>query len=156
MVKANVPDAGEILELWTPTGSSVRAVPIGIKGESVVAGDHVALFYDTDEEFANSLGFIETGLKGTDLCILFGILADTQRTPIGCGAPGARGALVRAPARSDLRGHCGRGIATLRARIRQGCDLHPLPGNAAVGREGWPATVRCDLYVRPPHAVRTR
>ena len=55
------------------------AVALGIKGESVVAGDHLALFYDTDEEFANALAFIETGLKGTDHCILFGIPSDTDR-----------------------------------------------------------------------------
>ena len=55
------------------------AVPLGIKGESVVAGDHLALFYDTEEEFTNALGFIETGLNGTAHCIVFGISSDTER-----------------------------------------------------------------------------
>jgi hypothetical protein len=54
-------------------------VPLGIKGESVVAGDHLALFYDTEEEFTNALGFIQTGLYGTDHCIVFGIPSDTER-----------------------------------------------------------------------------
>ena len=54
-------------------------VPLGIKGENAVAGDHLALFYDTEEEFTNALGFIETGLNGTDHCIVFGISSDTER-----------------------------------------------------------------------------
>ena len=45
-------------------------VPLGIKEENAVAGDHLALFYETEEEFTNALGFIETGLNGTDHCIV--------------------------------------------------------------------------------------
>ena len=54
------------------------SVPLGLRGESVAVGDHLALFYDTDEEFAHALGFIETGLRTTDHGIVFGIPSDTE------------------------------------------------------------------------------
>src|SRR5687768_4384053 len=55
------------------------SLPLGIGDETVHAGDHLAYFYETDREFENAFGFIETGLRGTDHCILFGIGADTER-----------------------------------------------------------------------------
>ena len=50
-----------------------QPVPLGIYNETVAAGDHLALFYETDEEFAQAFGFVEMGLRDGDHCILFGI-----------------------------------------------------------------------------------
>jgi hypothetical protein len=62
------------------TGRKLRQpVPLGIYGETVATGDHLALFYETDGEFAAALGFIETGLRRGDHCILFGVAEDTDR-----------------------------------------------------------------------------
>ena len=58
---------------------SRQAIALGLHDETVASGDHLALFYETDAEFAHALGFIETGLTGTDHCILFGIAPDTDR-----------------------------------------------------------------------------
>ena len=121
------------------------AVPLGIKNESVVAGDHLALFYDTDEEFANTLGFIETGLKGTDHCILFGIPSDTDRmrrvlTERGWDVQ----RLVRTGRLSELRPEvtCERTVAAVSRHFDQvlgeGATFIRFLGNAAVGSEGWP------------------
>ena len=122
------------------------AVPLGIKGESVVAGDHLALFYETDEEFANTLGFIEIGLKGTDHGILFGIPSDTDRM---LRVLGDRGwdveRLVREGRLSELRpaATCDATVAAVSRHFEQvlagGATFIRVLGNAAVGREGWPS-----------------
>lgn len=121
------------------------AVPLGIKGEDVVAGDHLALFYDTDEEFANALGFIETGLKGTDHCILFGIPADTERMRRVLHQRGWHvDRLVRERRLSELRPEvtCEATVAAVSRHFDQvfgtGATFIRFLGNAAVGREGWP------------------
>jgi MEDS: MEthanogen/methylotroph, DcmR Sensory domain len=122
------------------------AVPLGIKGESVVAGDHLALFYDTDEEFANTLGFIETGLNGTDHCILFGIPSDTDRMRRVLRERGWDvERLVREGRLSVLRPNmtCEATVAAVSRHFDQvfgkGATFIRFLGNAAVGREGWPA-----------------
>jgi len=125
--------------------NSRSSVPLGIKGETVVVGDHLALFYDTDEEFRNTLGFIEEGLHGTDHCILFGIASDTDRMlgviternwDVERLMANGRLSVLRPEATSD---------ATVTSVSRhfehvfgQGATFIRFLGNAAVGREGWP------------------
>ena len=125
---------------------SRRAVPLGIKGESVVAGDHLALFYDTDEEFANTLGFIETGLHGTDHCIVFGIPSDTDRMRRVLRERGWDvERLVREGRLSELRPEatCEDTVASVSRHFDElfakGATFIRFLGNAAVGREGWPS-----------------
>jgi hypothetical protein len=121
------------------------AVPLGIKGDSVVAGDHLALFYDTDEEFANTLGFIEIGLKRTDHCILFGIPSDTDRMlRVLSERRWDVERLVREGRLSELRPEatCEATVAAVSRHFEhvlgKGVTFIRFLGNAAVGREGWP------------------
>src|SRR5688500_4762988 len=121
-------------------------VPLGIHGESVVAGDHLALFYDTDEAFENALGFIETGLRGTDHCILFGIPSDTERMlRVLSERRWDVDRLMREGRLSLLRPEatCDTTVASVSRHFEQvlgsGSRFIRFLGNAAVGREGWPA-----------------
>ena len=121
-------------------------VPLGIKDENAVAGDHLALFYDTEEEFTNALGFIDTGLNGTDHCILFVISDDTDRM---LGVLSERSwnveDLMRKGRLSILRPEatCDATVASVSDHFDQvlgnGATFIRFLGNAAVGREGWPA-----------------
>lgn len=121
------------------------AVPLGIQDETVVAGDHLALFYDTEEEFADTLGFIETGLHANDHGILFGVEADTERM---LGVLRGRGwdveRLVREGKLSVLRpestadGTLGSVSRHFERVLGSGATFIRFLGNAAVGREGWP------------------
>ena len=121
-------------------------VPLGLHGEHVAVGDHLALFYDTEEEFTEALAFIETGLKGTDHCIVFGIPADTDRMLRGLSERGAdverlmregRLSVLRPEATSDAT------VASVSRHFDQvfgsGATFIRFLGNAAVGRKGWPA-----------------
>jgi hypothetical protein len=128
------------------TRKSRPAVPLGIRDESVVAGDHLALFYDTDEEFTNALGFLETGLKGTDHCIVFGIPSDTERMlRVLSERRWDVKRLIRDGRLSVLRPEetCEATVASVSRHFEQvlgnGATFIRFLGNAAVGRKGWPA-----------------
>lgn len=122
------------------------SVPLGIQDESVVAGDHLALFYDTEEEFANTLGFIETGLRAHDHCILFGIHSDTERmVDVLRSRRWDVEPLLRKGQLSVLHPEptCEATLASVSRHFEQvfasGATFVRFLGNAAVGREGWPA-----------------
>jgi hypothetical protein len=124
---------------------SRRAVPLGIKEEMVVAGDHLALFYDTDEEFTNALGFIETGLRSGDHCILFGIPSDTDRMLQGLTQRNWDvERLMQEERLSILRPEetCDATVASVSRHFERvfekGATFIRFLGNAAVGEEGWP------------------
>src|SRR5688572_1705653 len=121
-------------------------VPLGIKGESVVAGDHLALFYDTEEEFTDALGFIETGLNATDHCIAFGVPADIDRMlRVLSDRKWDVERLLREGRLSVLRPEatCDATIASVSRHFEQvfanGATFIRFLGNAAVGQDGWPA-----------------
>ena len=121
-------------------------VLLGIHDETVATGDHLALFYESDKEFAEAFGFIETGLAGGDHCILFGIREDTSRM---IGVLKQRGrdvdALIRQGRLSILRPEltCDETVAAVSRHFEHvlgtGATFIRFIGNAAVGREGWPS-----------------
>lgn len=120
-------------------------VPLGIYEEQVAVGDHLALFYETDDEFAAAFGFVDEGLSAGDHCILFGIADDTRRM---AGVLEQRGhdvaALMREGRVSILRPEltCDDTVAAVSRHFEQalesGATFIRFIGNAAVGREGWP------------------
>ncbi len=122
------------------------SVPLGLRGEIVTVGDHLALFYDTDEEFAGALGFVETGLRGTDHNILFGIPADTERMlRVLVQRRWDVERLMREGRLSVLQPEatCDATVAAVAHRfdeiLANGATFIRFLGNAAVGREGWPS-----------------
>ena len=55
------------------------AVALGIADDTVFSGDHIAYFYETDQEFERAFGFLDVGLQGRDHCVVFGIPEDLER-----------------------------------------------------------------------------
>ena len=121
-------------------------IELGIANDTVFSGDHIAYFYETDEEFARAFGFLDLGLRGSDHCVIFGIPEDTDRA---LGVVRARGwdadalissgrlSVVTPAATCDetverVSRHFGKVFAA-------GAPFIRFIGNAAVGREGWPA-----------------
>jgi hypothetical protein len=125
---------------------SRESVKLGIADEQVFAGDHIAYFYDNDAEFKKAFGFLELGLRDGDHCIVFGIPEDTDRALAVLRSLGwspdeliARGRLsVLRPALT-----CDDTVAVVSAHFDKvfasGATFIRFLGNAAVGREGWPA-----------------
>ena len=119
-------------------------VALGIHNETVATGDHLALFYETDKEFAEAFGFIDTGLASGDHCILFGIPEDTDRMIGVLEKRHDVDALLREGRVSILRPEptCDDTVAAVSRHFEQvlgkGATFIRFIGNAAVGREGWP------------------
>jgi DcmR-like sensory protein len=121
-------------------------VQLGIHDETAFTGDHLAYFYESDEEFDQAFGFVETGLRGTDHCIIFGIADDTDRM---LGVLGRRGwdtaDLIARGQLSILRPlpTCDATVAAVARHFERvlgaGAHFVRFIGNAAVGRDGWPS-----------------
>ncbi|HEX6324575.1 MAG TPA: MEDS domain-containing protein [Vicinamibacterales bacterium] len=129
----------------TTDRKSRPTVQLGIHAETVSTGDHLALFYESDAEFSNALGFIETGLRGTDHCIVFGIAADTDRMlAVLRDRLWDVDGLVREGRLSVLRPEvtCDDTVAAVSRHFEHvlgnGATFIRFLGNAAVGRAGWP------------------
>ena len=119
-------------------------IELGLHDEMVALGDHLAMFYETDEEFAAAIGFIEAGLRGEDHGVLFGVPSDTDRMIAllqrnGWDVAGA----IDAGRLSVLRPEptCETTVASVSTHFQQvlaaGAPLIRFLGNAAVGSEGW-------------------
>ena len=120
-------------------------VPLGIHDETAYTGDHLAYFYESDEEFDQALGFVETGLRRHDHCIIFGIAEDTDRMLAILGRRGwDTPALIERGALSILRPlpTCDATVAAVGHHFERvlaaGARFVRFIGNAAVGRDGWP------------------
>src|SRR5271157_3964556 len=54
-------------------------IPLGITNDVVDLGSHLIYFWQSDEEFAQGVRFLEPGLLGEDHCIVFGHDEATER-----------------------------------------------------------------------------
>ncbi len=123
-----------------------QPIKLGISDENVVAGDHIAYFYETDSEFERAFGFLDVGLQGKDHCVVFGIAEDTERSlkvlkdhgwePDALIAEGRLSVLVPCPTCEETF----KVVSEHFDRIYSGgAQFIRFLGNAAVGREGWPS-----------------
>src|SRR5437588_3145276 len=71
------PPAENHILLWRSVTELLGAmneqmVELGIRGQRVQVCDHIAYFWESEEEFAEGVGFLETGLQVGDYCVIFG------------------------------------------------------------------------------------
>lgn len=123
-----------------------KEVPLGIADDTVFAGDHIAYFYESAEEFDRAFGFLEIGLRGDDHCFIFGLPEDTRLMLDAMRRRGWDTDELAASGRLSVL----RPAATCEATVERvsrhfemvlanGAEFIRFIGNAAVGREGWPA-----------------
>ena len=122
-----------------------KKIELGIRGEKVSTGDHIAYFWETEAEFAEGVRFLETGLRGEDHCVIFGYEEANAKV---CSVLNARGvdvdAFVAAGRLSLLGGESdGRLMlenigATFTDALKRGAKLIRLLGNIGWGRANWP------------------
>lgn len=125
---------------------SRKEVLLGISGDTVFAGDHIAYFYETDEDFKRAFGFLDTGLRGADHCVIFGIPEDIDRALAVVRERGWNADELMASGRLSLvepAATCDETVERVSAHFDKvfaaGAPFIRFIGNAAVGREGWPS-----------------
>jgi hypothetical protein len=121
-------------------------VPVGIRGEEVDLGAHVAYFWENDREFREGVAFILMGLRAGDFCVLFGHEEANEKV---CGVLTEEGfdcdALQRDNKLAILPGHAnadtmlGNIGAAFSKAIEDGAGLIRLLGNIGWGRDTWPS-----------------
>ena len=129
-----------------PHRNSRAQVPLGIANDTVFAGDHIAFFYETDEEFGRAFGFLDVGLRGRDHCVIFGIPEDIERALDVVRRRGWDVDELLASGRMSVLQPAPTCEATTELVSRHfdkvfasGAPFIRFIGNAAVGREGWPS-----------------
>jgi len=125
----------------TPQGK----VRLGIRGERVDVGAHIAYLWESEEEFREGILFLVAGLRIGDGCVIFGhaqanvkVLELLREEGVDTDQEQAEGKLSvlgGAPRGDTMLAEIG---ATFQKMIDGGAKLIRLLGNIGWGKEGWP------------------
>jgi hypothetical protein len=122
-----------------------RSVPLGIAGAFAAPGDHIGYFWEDDQEFDATTGFLAAGLERDEVCVLLGHDAANARIVAGLER---RGLL---PADALLRELDDR----VRAAVDDGVPMVRVLGHLGWEHPGWPAEREIlSLEARVTDAVR--
>jgi hypothetical protein len=128
------------------TRKSRPSVVLGIEGETVFAGDHIAYFYGSESEFERTFGFFEHGFRQGDHCVYFGISEDIDRALAVLKQRGWDvNELLNINQLSILQpaSTCDETLERVSAHFGRvfdsGAPFIRFLGNAAVGHKGWPS-----------------
>ena len=122
-----------------------REIASGIRDENLSVGDHVAYFWNTEEEFAEGVNFLEIGLRGEDHCVIFGYEEANEKVCEVLGGRGfdvsgleATGRLTILSGESDGDVMLANIGASFAVALERGAKLIRLLGNIGWGRPNWP------------------
>ena len=121
------------------------SIPLGIRDEWIAVSDHIAYFWETEQEFAEAVAFLEYGLHGNDSCVVFGhakanskVLGILQSHGFNTAELADQGRLIvlsGKPSGGDMLSEIG---GAFQSAIDAGAGLVRLLGNIGWGHEGWP------------------
>jgi hypothetical protein len=118
---------------------------LGLRDERAEVGDHIAYFWETDQEFTEGVRFLEIGLDSGDFCVIFGHDEGNARVRHTLKTRGYNLAVLESERRLATLGAHADGEVMLanigRAftdAVKRGATLIRLLGNIGWGHEGWP------------------
>jgi hypothetical protein len=122
---------------------SDTAVPLGIRDQQVRICDHIAYFWESAEEFAEGVGFLEIGLRGSDYCVIFGHPEANERVLAVLAQRGfpeqslvGRASILGGSKLSDDM--LTQIAAQFKGAVESGAQLIRLLGNIGWGHPDWP------------------
>jgi hypothetical protein len=125
--------------------SQIQTVALGVGGETVRVGDHIAYFWETDDEFDRGVEFLAFGLRGSDHGVIFGhedanekVIASLKKRGIAVDdlmKAGKLTVLGGATAGDLMLGTIG---DCFQRSVDGGCQLIRLLGNIGWGHPDWP------------------
>ena len=132
-------------ELANSTLASPDEIEFGIDGQRTPRSAHVAYFWKTEKEFATAVRFLETGLRGSDHCVIFGheeanravcrYLEDLGFDTNALSKAGRITVLGGRPVGDEILQSIG---AVFQQAVANGAPLIRLLGNIGWGKPGWP------------------
>ena len=124
---------------------SAEQVPLGIGGENVNVGEHIAYFWDDDKEFDRGVDFLALGLRGADHGVIFGHEEANEKVLDCLRQKGIAADDLIASGRLTVLGGESAGDAMLatiggcfQRAVDGGCSLIRLLGNIGWGHPDWP------------------
>lgn len=159
------------------------AIPLGFERDAFAkAGDHIAYFWESEDDFARAVSFIELGVSRGDHCVVFGhddanakVIAILRSRGLHTDSLASDGrlAIVRGQSNGDaMLADIG---AVFTRMLAAGAKNIRLLGNIGWGRAGWPgedeilafegrvsaaiADLQCvvvcmyDVHALPPHLI---
>ncbi len=121
------------------------SIELGIRDEHVNPSDHIAYLWETPEEFTEGIGFLESGLRGTDHCVIFGHDEANEKVYEILGSRGFDIDALQAAGRLTILSGQAAGHSMLneigsvfQGAIARGASLIRLLGNIGWGRPDWP------------------
>jgi PAS domain S-box-containing protein len=136
-----------------PPGQRSSLIDLGIADRRVPLHSHIACLWETEQDFAEAVGFVETGLRGSDHCVVIGNRADNERIlailegrGLDVDALQTRGRLTvleRAPKAQAMLDDIG---AVLDGMLAAGANLVRLSGNVGWDRKAGPSDAELLAY----------
>lgn len=121
-------------------------VELGIRDLRAAAGDHIAYFWETPEEFAEAVRFLERGLVEQDHAVVFGHAEANGRVLEVLEERGWSPARLRSEGRLSVLGPASTGDRmlerigeTFQEALDRGASMVRLLGNIGWEREDWPS-----------------
>jgi MEDS: MEthanogen/methylotroph, DcmR Sensory domain len=120
-------------------------IDLGLRGEKVTLGDHIAYFWENDTQFEEAVGFLLVGIRKNDHAVVFGHddankrvvdllrrkgldtdhLQTSERLTVITGGPSG----------DRMLGHIGE---TFQGAVERGSGCIRLLGNIGWSKPGWP------------------
>lgn len=120
-------------------------IPLGITDDLCTRCDHIAYFWESEEEFKRGVRFLSVGLRGNDDAVIFGYEEANERVLAVLKAEGVNvesamksGRLVTLAGDKNSDVMLSRIGDHFQQRISQGTKLIRLLGNIGWGRPNWP------------------
>jgi PAS domain S-box-containing protein len=136
-----------------PPSPRSALVDLGIAGWQVPLHSHIACLWETERDFAEAVSFVETGLKGSDHCVVIGNRADNESIEailesrgVDVDALQTRGRLIvleRAPTAQAMLDDI---AAVLDRVLAAGATLVRLSGNVGWDRKAGPSDAELLAY----------
>lgn len=121
-------------------------VPIGLRGEQVEVGAHIAFFWETEAEFRDAVRFLTEGLSAGDFCVIFGheeanqqVCGVLEEQGLECGKLVKDNRLAILSGNKDADAMLTSIGATFAKAVEDGATLIRLLGNIGWGRDAWPS-----------------
>ena len=146
-------DRDRMLDLFRTRGlhrpeTRARDIPLGLGGELVAVGDHIACFWESEGEFDGIAGFLAAGASLGDACVLIGheaanerMLAGMARRDVNVEALMQEGQLQVASVRSSAEALLSEVDQRIKEAVHRGLPTVRILGNLNWGRgtAGWPS-----------------
>ena len=130
------------------TRSSADTVELGLRGEHVHVGDHIAYFWERDSEFEEAVDFLLHGLRKHDHAVIFGhddanarVLDVLRHNKIDVDKARSANRISVLSGNQDSDVMLAEIAATFQRAMDRGAKCIRLLGNIGWTRSGWPSDI---------------